>query len=162
MSHLSVSARPRHAALLPFLLIAVLLGSMIVSTVPADATTRARKVANAFQIARYQQGDPYRWGAAGPNAFDCSGLTYYAFRRAGISNIPRTSSSQARFARHIKRSNMRRGDLMFFHSGGRVYHVGLFAGWSNGRRVILHSPRTGERVKRERVWTNQWFAGTLR
>jgi hypothetical protein len=51
---------------------------------------------------------------------------------------------------------------MFFTSGGHVYHVGIFMGRLHGRAVVLHAPRSGERVHRERVWTNRWFAGTLR
>ncbi len=68
------------------------------------------------------------YGAAGPGAFDCSGLTYYAFRHAGFGSIPRTSAAQSHFARHISRANMHRGDLMFFYGSGGVYHVGIFAG----------------------------------
>ena len=51
---------------------------------------------------------------------------------------------------------------MFFHSGGSVYHVGIFVGHNGGRRVILHAPNSGEVVHRERLWTHQWWAGTLR
>lgn len=122
----------------------------------------ARKIATAFNIARKQKGDPYRYGASGPGAFDCSGLTYYSFRRAGFSNIPRTSSAQSRWTKRISRSHMRRGDLMFFHGRGGVYHVGIFAGAAQGRRYVLHAPSTGGRVRTERVWTDSWFPGTLR
>ena len=77
--------------------------------------------------------------------------------------MPRSSDDQGRYARHILRKNMRRGDLMFFTSGGHVYHVGIFLGRArDGRPLLLHAPRSGERVHRERVWTNHWFPGTLR
>lgn len=122
----------------------------------------AKKVASAFGIARNQKGDPYRYGASGPGAFDCSGLTYYAYRRAGFGRIPRTSSAQAGFAQRISRAKMWRGDLMFFYNGGGVYHVGLFAGAAKGNRYVLHAPRSGTRVRTDRVWTDQWFPGTLR
>ncbi|NUR10170.1 MAG: NlpC/P60 family protein [Nocardioidaceae bacterium] len=131
---------------------------------PAQGTTltRAEKVRHAYRIARNQLGDPYRYGAAGPRAFDCSGLSYYSYHRAGFWRLPRTSSRQARFARHIHRSRMRLGDLVFFYGGGGVYHVAMFAGWHNGHRIIIHSPHPGARVRRERIWTQNWFAGTLR
>lgn len=120
------------------------------------------KVQRALRTAIAQKGDPYAYGAAGPNRFDCSGLTYFSFRRAGFSRIPRTSSAQAHFARRISRDNMQRGDLMFFTDGGGVYHVGVYAGWSHGRRLVLHAPYSGTRVRTDRVWTNSWFPGTLR
>jgi cell wall-associated NlpC family hydrolase len=64
--------------------------------------------------------------------------------------------------RHIRRSSMRRGDFVFFTSGGGVYHVAMYLGRHNGRRIVLHSPHTGSHVKRDAIWTNSWFAGTLR
>jgi cell wall-associated NlpC family hydrolase len=134
-------------------------------TSPAHAAiTRARveRVHRAFRIARNQLGDPYRYGADGPRAFDCSGLTYYAFHRAGFRRLPRTASQQAHFVQHIRRSHLRRGDLVFFRSGGAVYHVGIFDRWRHHHRIIIHAPHSGTRVKKERIWTNNWFAGTLR
>jgi cell wall-associated NlpC family hydrolase len=125
------------------------------------ATTRS-KIRSALSIARAQKGDPYRYGAAGPNAFDCSGLVYYSTHRAGFSHVPRTSSAQARFMRKIKRSSMRPGDFVFFYDGGGVYHVGVFTGWDNGRRQIVHAPYSGTRVRRDPIWTDRWFPGTLR
>jgi len=122
----------------------------------------ADKIRNALRIAKNQVGDPYRYGAAGPNAFDCSGLLYYSTRRAGFSNMPRTSSAQARFTRKISRSAMRPGDFVFMYDGGGVYHASIFVGWHNGRRQILHAGRTGTDVKRDPIWTDKWFPGTLR
>lgn len=130
-------------------------------TIKRVATTTS-KIRSALSIARAQKGDPYRYGAAGPNAFDCSGLVYYATHRAGFGHVPRTSSAQARFMRKIKRSSMRPGDFVFFYDGGGVYHVGVFTGWDNGRRQIVHAPYSGTRVRREGIWTDRWFPGTLR
>jgi cell wall-associated NlpC family hydrolase len=131
----------------------------------ADALTRhqrERKVHHGLRVAINQVGDPYRYGAAGPKSFDCSGLTMFSYKRAGLY-LPRSSDGQASYARHILRKNMRRGDLMFFTSGGGVYHVGIFLGRArDGRPLLLHAPRPGQQVHRERVWTNHWFPGTLR
>lgn len=126
------------------------------------AAPSARRVGNAMTIADHQKGDPYRYGAAGPGAFDCSGLTFYAFRKAGFKHIPRTSSAQAHFAKHIKRSNMKRGDLIFFYDSSGVYHVGVYAGFSHGHRWVLHAPYSGTRVRTDKLWTDHWFPGTLR
>jgi cell wall-associated NlpC family hydrolase len=117
---------------------------------------RAHVAIRAFRVAAAQKGDPYRYGAAGPNAFDCSGLTSYAFRVAGKS-IPRTSSGQRAAARHIPARAARPGDLVFFHGGGGVSHVGFYAG---GNR-ILHSPYSGSRVKIERIWSRSVSYGRI-
>jgi len=114
-----------------------------------------------MSIAVAQRGKPYVYGASGPGAFDCSGLTSFAFHRAGF-RLPRTSSAQAGAVKHIPRARMHRGDLIFFTSGGHVYHVGLYAGVSHGRRMVLHAPYPGQRVHAQPLWTNSWFAGTLR
>ena len=76
--------------------------------------------------------------------------------------MPRTASAQARRARHISKRSLRRGDLMFFTRGGHVYHAAIFLSWVHGRALLLHSPRPGQRVKKQRVWTSSWFAATLR
>jgi len=94
------------------------------------------------------KGVPYRYGGSTPRGFDCSGFTSYVYRQAGV-HIPRTASAQRRAARYISRSSARPGDLVFFHHGGRVYHVGIYAG---GNRV-LHSPRPGKRVSTVHIWT---------
>lgn len=122
----------------------------------------AGKVARAMNVAVAQKGDPYAYGASGPGAFDCSGLVMYSFRRAGFKHIPRSSGAQAHFAKRIPRGAMKRGDLMFFYDGGGVYHVGVYAGFTHGRRWVLHAPYSGTRVRTDRVWTDRWFAGTLR
>ncbi len=128
-----------------------------------DTLTVAQKASHAADVAIAQIGDPYRYGAEGPDAFDCSGLTMYAYGHASLS-LPRTSAAQYGAVRHILKSNLMRGDLVAFHdSSGHVYHVGLFLYWnSEGRAVIIHSPRTGQNVHRAPVWTTSWYAGTRR
>ena len=122
----------------------------------------AGRVAHAMGVASAQRGKPYVYGASGPRAFDCSGLTSFAFHHAGFGAMPRTAAAQAHFARHISRGQMRRGDLIFFTGGGGVYHVGLYAGSFHGHRMVLHAPYPGQRVKVQPLWTNAWFPGTLR
>lgn len=129
---------------------------------PPKKAPSAGKVARAMNVAVAQKGNPYAYGAAGPSAFDCSGLVFYSYRKAGFKHIPRTSGAQAGFVKRIPRSAMKRGDLMFFTDGGGVYHVGVYAGFTHGRRWVLHAPYSGTRVRTDRVWTDGWFAGTLR
>lgn len=153
--------RMQRVLALPFIVLALLFASFV--TAPdAQALTRSQMVGNGFTIAKNQIGDPYRYGAAGPGAFDCSGLLHFSYRRAGFSNFPRTSDAQYRFVRHISKANLRPGDFVFMHRNGDVYHAAIFAGWRDGKRIILHAGRPGERVKRSPIWTTSWFAGTLR
>jgi len=133
-----------------------------VQTVSFDVATVDRRLSQTFRnrlmrISRSKRGAPYRYGAAGPHRFDCSGFTSWVYRKAG-RRIPRTSRQQAGAARRISARNRRRGDLVFFHSGGRVYHVGIYA----GRGHIWHSPSTGKRVSRQRIWTRSHFYGRPR
>jgi len=168
-----MSARLRALVALPALLLTLLTGVVAtgVSTAPAaDAAThhkahhapsRVARIIHARNIALHQIGHPYVYGAAGPKAFDCSGLVFYSYRHAGFA-VPRTSSEQAAHARHIPKSHLRTGDFMFFTDGGGVYHVGIFLRWQHGHALMLHSPRPGEHVQRAVPWTSSWFAGTLR
>ncbi len=154
--------RMQRLAVLPFLLAAVLIGSLFSFAPHADAaTSRAKRVNVALDVVKEQKGDPYVYGADGPNAFDCSGLVYYAYHKAGFTNVPRTAAQQASAARRISPSSMRRGDLVFFYGSGGVYHVGVYAGVKNGQRMIIHAPRPGSSVKREPIWTSSWFPGRL-
>jgi cell wall-associated NlpC family hydrolase len=156
----------RRFAALPLVIVAMLLTSIFLTPQSASAMSRTHRIARAWHITRHQLGDPYRYGADGPNAFDCSGLVYYSFRKAGFHHIPRTSRAQAAHMRRIKKGQLRRGDFVFFYHGaaraGNVYHVGVFAGFHHGRRTIIDAPHSGTRVRREPIWTGQWFAGTLR
>ena len=167
--------RPQRTTLLPLaallVLVALLVGPLSVVGAPsAEAaaaagkkrSARLVKIDRALDVAKRQKGDPYRYGAAGPNAFDCSGLVYFATRRAGFDRVPRTSSQQARYMDRVKRKKMRPGDFVFFTGRSGVYHVGFYAGRRDGRRLVVHAPSTGSRVRTEPIWTDRWFAGTLR
>jgi cell wall-associated NlpC family hydrolase len=119
------------------------------------------KIVSAQRTALAQRGDAYSYGSAGPNAFDCSGLIFYSYRRAGL-NVPRTSGAQAAHTRRVAKKNMRPGDLMFFSGSGGVYHAGIFVGSKNGHAMMVHSPGSGQRVTVAAPWTGSWFGGTLR
>ena len=159
---MSAILRARTFAVLSVVLAAVLAASMLAFSTSADAATRGKRVKNALQVVKAQKGDPYQYGATGPSRFDCSGLIYYSYRKAGFTNVPRTSDGQASYADRISRKNMRKGDLMFFYDGGGVYHVAVFSGWKNGKRWMVHAPYGGKNVHRATPWTNRWYAGTLR
>ncbi|QYG92072.1 C40 family peptidase [Iamia sp. SCSIO 61187] len=101
---------------------------------------------SAVDHARQQIGRPYTYGGSSPGTgFDCSGLTSYAWRQAGVTTMPRTSRDQHRWAERIGRDQLQPGDLVFYSSGGpggTVSHVALYAG--DGR--IIHAPSSGQTV----------------
>lgn len=97
----------------------------------------------AVETAYAQIGKPYRYGASGPDSFDCSGLTMYSWGKAGVS-LPHSSRAQYSATKRVDRGSLQPGDLVFF--GRPIHHVGIYVG--NGSMV--HSPESGERV---RVWT---------
>ncbi|MFJ4923067.1 C40 family peptidase [Streptomyces sp. NPDC088725] len=123
-------------------------------TSEAYAATHAVK---ALQIAASKKGSPYSWGATGPRRFDCSGLTVYSYKKAG-KKLPRTTQQQYNKTRHISASKRKKGDLVFFHWGNNVYHVGIYAG--SGK--IWHSPKTGAVVRLERIWSKSVWYGRVR
>ncbi|AJE87028.1 NLP/P60 family protein [Streptomyces albus] len=103
----------------------------------------------ALEVAASKQGAPYGYGATGPNSFDCSGLTKYAFKHAG-KELPRTAQQQFNATKRVPPAQRRNGDLVFFGYRGNVYHVGIYAG--HGR--IWHSPKTGAVVRLEKIWSS--------
>jgi cell wall-associated NlpC family hydrolase len=94
----------------------------------------------ALRAAMKMLGKPYRWGAEGPNSFDCSGLMLWAFKQAGVT-LPRSSVQQARVGATIPRDQLRPGDLVFFYRP--VSHVGIYV----GEDKIISAPQTGDVVK---------------
>ncbi|WP_411081931.1 NlpC/P60 family protein [Streptomyces sp. cmx-18-6] len=98
------------------------------------------RAAQAISFAHGAIGKPYVWGATGPNAFDCSGLTQAAWRAAGVS-LPRTTYTQINAGQRVSRSQLAPGDLVFFYSG--ISHVGLYIGGGQ----MIHAPRAGAPVR---------------
>jgi peptidoglycan DL-endopeptidase CwlO len=94
----------------------------------------------AVRTALAQVGKPYSYGAAGPNAFDCSGLTMYAWGAAGVS-LPHSSGAQIGVGRRISFSELQPGDLIFYYSP--ISHVSMYIG--NGQRVS--ATHTGDYVR---------------
>ena len=94
-------------------------------------------------------GAPYVWGATGPSTFDCSGLTYAAYRYAGVT-IPRTSYAQAAGLRRAWK--MKPGDLLYFSGDS---HAAIYV----GRNYLIDAPHTGAWV--EKVPLSGWLRQTL-
>jgi peptidoglycan DL-endopeptidase CwlO len=120
---------------------------------PVVASSEAAQI--AVDAAMAQRGKPYVWAASGPGSFDCSGLTAYAYRAAGIG-LPHSSAMQSRTGQSISRSQLQPGDLVFFYSP--VSHVGIYIG--NGQMV--HAPTSGDVVKVASVDSMRGFSGGRR
>ena len=106
---------------------------------------RARGAAAAIAYARAQLGDPYVWGADGPDAFDCSGLVMRAWQAGGLA-LPHFSGGQYAATRRISLSDLRPGDLVFWSSDGRpdgIHHVAIYIG---GEQIIA-APNSSTVVK---------------
>jgi cell wall-associated NlpC family hydrolase len=112
-----------------------------VAPVAAAAPVAASgSAAAAVRTALAQVGKPYAWGAAGPGAFDCSGLMQYSWAAAGKA-LPHSSSGQSRMGTPVSRDALQPGDLVFFYSP--VSHVGMYVGNGN----IVHASTEGQPVK---------------
>lgn len=140
------------------LTVSFLVGATIGPPAPhASALVSAQRAGMAADWAASRKGSPYAYGAVGPNRFDCSGLTRWAYARVGKS-LPHSSSAQAARVARVSRANARRGDLVFFYGSGGIYHVAIYA----GRGWIVHASRPGTDVKRDRIWSSRVFFGRVR
>jgi cell wall-associated NlpC family hydrolase len=114
----------------------------------------------AIAFALSQLGDPYVWGATGPDSWDCSGLTMEAWAHAGIQ-LPHYSVAQYEQVKHISADELQPGDLIFWaddaNDPSTIFHVAMYLG--SGQ--MIHAPRTGRPVKLENVyyWKTPDFFG---
>ncbi len=107
---------------------------------PRTVVASSEVAQTVVDAAMAQRGSPYVWGAGGPDSFDCSGLTAYAFAAAEIA-LPHSSAAQARMGSAVSRADLEPGDLVYFYSP--VSHIGIYIG--NG--MMVHAPTSGDVVK---------------
>jgi cell wall-associated NlpC family hydrolase len=107
--------------------------------------------AGAVQAAQTQLGVPYVWGGEEPGVgFDCSGLTQWAWRQAGV-DIPRTAQEQYDAITHVSLSDLQPGDLLFWNDGtSSVQHVAMYVGGD----TVIQAPETGETVSYATIWNS--------
>lgn len=134
--------------------LAALRASRSRSAAPAYRGPAEGRAAIAVQEAYRQLGKPYRWGAEGPDSFDCSGLSKWAWGKAGVV-LPHYSRAQYNEGRHVSRAELRPGDLVFF--GNPIHHLGIYVGNGN----MIHAPQTGDVVKVSSAMRND-YAGAVR
>ncbi|WP_110205078.1 C40 family peptidase [Nocardioides daejeonensis] len=104
---------------------------------PTDVKATGSAAA-VVKFALSQLGDSYVYGAAGPSAWDCSGLTMMAWAQAGVG-LPHSSRAQQGYGTPVSSDNLQPGDLVFYYSP--VSHVGIYIG--GGRIVHAANPSTG-------------------
>lgn len=122
---------------------------------PMPSVPASGRAAVAVASARAQVGKPYVWGATGPGSFDCSGLTSYVWRQAGVS-IPRTSRDQYAAGVKVSRSALRPGDLVYF--GMPIYHVAVYIGGGQ----MVSAPEPGQLVKYQSMTVFPDYTGATR
>jgi cell wall-associated NlpC family hydrolase len=124
------------------------------------AVTAAQLTA-ALRAAESRRGLPYRWGAAGPAAFDCSGLVQWSFAQAGVV-MPRVAADQARTGLAVSVGGLQPGDLLFYHTDptapGYISHVAIYLG--NG--WMIQAPQPGMDVEIVPAFFGSQFAGAVR
>ncbi len=110
-----------------------------------------------YSVLSQQVGKRYVWGATGPNSFDCSGLVYYCFNKVGKKISRLTAHGYYNSCKKVKASDRQPGDLIFWASGGKVYHVAVYIG--DGMQIGAESPKVG--VVRKRVSSGVYAYGRL-
>jgi cell wall-associated NlpC family hydrolase len=126
-------------------------------TVPTAAhSKRTVNVKLEMKTAESLKGRPYRYGAAGPYAFDCSGYVQYVFKQQHWK-LNRTAADQYRQTKHIAKKKAKVGDLVFFYNSGGVYHVGIVAGNGN----MWAAPHTGAVVRKQKIYGTNWKIGRV-
>jgi peptidoglycan DL-endopeptidase CwlO len=139
------------------------------STASGDVTTSpiaypgptGSQADEAVQYAYDHIGDPYEWGATGPDAFDCSGLMYAAWGAAGVS-MPRDTYEEWADLPHIPMSDLEPGDLILYNGES---HVAMYVGVVDGTAYIIDAPHTGadvERIPEDTSWYADSADGAVR
>lgn len=140
--------------------------SSAASRAAASARARRNRATKAAELhqegakviaeARRQRGKPYRYGGAGPSAFDCSGLVMYVFKHSIHRSLPHNAAAQFHSVQRIwHRRNLVKGDLVFVDNGGYISHVGIY----DGDGYWWVAPHTGTHVQRQRIYSAHLLYG---
>ena len=125
---------------------------------PTDTTT-SPAAAIAIAAARSKIGLPYLWGGTGPDAYDCSGLTQFAYAQAGI-HLPRVAADQYNYGRHVAINELLPGDLVYWatdvNNPATIHHMAMYIG--NGRMIA--APHTGAFVREQDMYATGYIGAT--
>jgi peptidoglycan DL-endopeptidase CwlO len=121
---------------------------------PTNLPPPTGAAATAVRAAEAQLNKPYQYAAAGPDRFDCSGLTMFAWAKAGVSMAHFAATQYSEFP-HVPITQLAPGDLVFY--GSPIHHVGMYVG--NG--TMIEAPHTGAFVRYSSIYRSD-FAGASR
>jgi cell wall-associated NlpC family hydrolase len=124
-------------------------GSIKVTVAPTGAKVLAE--------AKRHVGALYKFGAAGPSRFDCSGFTMYVYKKAAGKKLPHKANSQQRYGKAVSKANRRVGDLIIFRSGSYGYHAAIYAGGN----YMYDSPHSGARVGKHKIYSSSYVVRRL-
>ena len=128
-------------------------GSITITPDNSGSQSIEEAINKVISVAKAQIGKPYVWGATGPDSFDCSGLTYYAYKNGADITLPRNSKSQATAGKYVAKSDLQPGDLVFFNTGGSgISHVGIYI----GNNEMVHAPSSGKNVQIVKITYSYW------
>ncbi|AEV87139.1 NlpC-likelipoprotein [Actinoplanes sp. SE50] len=118
----------------------------------------SRAAANRIMIeAAKHKGKLYKFGAAGPKRFDCSGYTMYVYKKAAGKKLPHKANLQQRYGKAIAKSRARPGDLIIIRDGSYGTHAGIYAGGG----MMWAAPRAGKTVTKQKIWSRNYVVRRL-
>jgi len=124
---------------------------------PARKVTVAVSGAKVLAEAKRHKGALYKFAAAGPKRFDCSGFTLYVFKKSAGKKLPHKANSQQKYGKAVAKKNRRVGDLIIFRSGSYGYHAAIYAGGG----YMYDSPHTGARVGKHKIYSTNYVVRRL-
>jgi peptidoglycan DL-endopeptidase CwlO len=128
-------------------------------TMPSGVTPPNAVAAGAIKAAQSRLGVPYVWGATGPNSFDCSGLTQWAYAHVGIA-LPRVAADQFNAGVHVPIGELQPGDLLFWaddlNDPRTIHHEAMYV----GDGMMIAAPHTGDVVKVQPVYMSGYIGAT--
>jgi cell wall-associated NlpC family hydrolase len=113
--------------------------------------------AKVLSEAKKHKGALYKYAAAGPSRFDCSGFTKYVYKKAAGKSLPHQANSQQRYGKAVSKNKKQVGDLIIFRSGSYGYHAAIYAG--NG--YMYDAPHTGARVGKHKIYSGSYVVRRL-
>jgi cell wall-associated NlpC family hydrolase len=127
-----------------------------VKTASKAAASKAAGNRVVTEAARHK-GKKYKFGAAGPKRFDCSGYTMYVYKKAAGKKLPHKAHLQQRYGKAVAKSKARPGDLIVIRTGTKGTHAGIYAGGGK----MWAAPRTGKTVTKQKIWSKNYVVRRL-
>ncbi|MFD1374290.1 C40 family peptidase [Actinoplanes sichuanensis] len=129
-----------------------------ITVTAASQAAKSKAAANRIMTeAAKHKGKKYKFGAAGPKRFDCSGYTMYVYKKAAGKKLPHKAHLQQRYGKAVAKSKARAGDLIVIRTGTKGTHAGIYAGGGK----MWAAPRTGKTVTKQKIWTKNYVVRRL-